>query len=309
MKYRDIIFYQQNASVNHNELHPSSKLIYTQPQHVATHRWVCIQSDEAQENMSLSWRSSATKSADGFLVMFCADIMRPEIKRTLPNNNNSLHILNMNAKRKLPVNLPRHYGLFIPKNLLGSLKLDANALSAYEGRQNLASEGLLKKHIFNLHENLGRVTTRQSQQLIAPTLVLIKALLKSTPSPQTRQETNTAIIQKQDPLTAVQHFIDNNLFNEDLSSDMIARATGHSRASLYRLCEPLGGIHRHIKSRRLTHALKCLTGENTPPSSITNLAFDLGFGSESTFRRAFKEAFGMTPKDARNFETHILSVK
>ena len=64
------------------------------------------------------------------------------------------------------------------------------------------------------------------------------------------------------------------------------------------LFEPTGGsFARHVLRRRLeecrTVLLRC------PTRPVTDIAFGWGFRNLSTFYRAFKAAFGMTPGDLR----------
>jgi len=97
-------------------------------------------------------------------------------------------------------------------------------------------------------------------------------------------------------------FISQNLLDPDLDPDMVAKHLGLSRARLYRLAEPLGGIGKYIRAKRLQLAHEKLRHGGKGVGSISNLAFDLGFGTETAFRRAFKEAFGMTPSELRNLK-------
>ncbi|MES1975178.1 MAG: helix-turn-helix domain-containing protein [Pseudomonadota bacterium] len=50
----------------------------------------------------------------------------------------------------------------------------------------------------------------------------------------------------------------------------------------------------HILERRLTRGAEMLTGK--PESSITEVAFDLGFNDSAYFARCFRQQFGTTPR-------------
>lgn len=93
-------------------------------------------------------------------------------------------------------------------------------------------------------------------------------------------------------------YVEDHLFDEELAPDRIAQDLGMSRASLYRVAAPLGGVTNFIRDRRLAHAHVWLKAGELPGASISNLALDLGFGSEATFRRQFKKKFGHSPREA-----------
>lgn len=101
------------------------------------------------------------------------------------------------------------------------------------------------------------------------------------------------------PLRRVCDCIDVNLLQVDLSPDLIAQDLGMSRATLYRVAQPLGGIQCFIRKRRLEYAFALIKADAAAVRSISALAYDLGFGSENTFRRTFKDMFGISPSGAR----------
>ena len=79
---------------------------------------------------------------------------------------------------------------------------------------------------------------------------------------------------------------------------MLCRAFHCSRARLYRLFEPLGGIARHIRDRRLRRCFDQLALGGGKARQIHALAASCGFHDRSHFHRVFKARFQMTPSDA-----------
>ena len=73
-----------------------------------------------------------------------------------------------------------------------------------------------------------------------------------------------------------------------------------SRASLYRLFEPVGGVACYIRTRRLARARQELTMPGLQDRRIGTVAYRAGFQNILAFNRAFREAYGETPRDARN---------
>ncbi|MBO9630711.1 MAG: AraC family transcriptional regulator, partial [Shinella sp.] len=71
-----------------------------------------------------------------------------------------------------------------------------------------------------------------------------------------------------------------------------------SRATLYRLFEPVGGVTDYIRTRRLRAAFDMLT--NDGKRTVGEVAYACGFPDISTFSRAFRHQFGMSPSEVRD---------
>lgn len=91
--------------------------------------------------------------------------------------------------------------------------------------------------------------------------------------------------------------IEQHIEDPELGAVGLQRLFGVSRPTLYRMFQPIGGISRYIRERRLQAAHLRLRRE--PDSSITFLLYDLGFESERQFQRAFHAYFGMSPAQWR----------
>lgn len=102
----------------------------------------------------------------------------------------------------------------------------------------------------------------------------------------------------------IETYIARNIGSSQLSGDLICRRFGLSRASLYRLFQPLGGVGAYIRSRRLDEAYRLLA--NGPGRErIDQLASDLGFANAASFSRDFRARFGATPSAVRARETFL----
>lgn len=97
----------------------------------------------------------------------------------------------------------------------------------------------------------------------------------------------------------VRQVIHSNLRSPDLTPDMICKAAGISRSNLYRLFEHSSGVLRYIQSQRL---LQCHATLSDPENrkSILSVAEEFGFMDASSFRRAFRREFGLSPKEVRS---------
>ncbi|MCQ6960754.1 substrate-binding domain-containing protein [Mucilaginibacter aquariorum] len=93
-------------------------------------------------------------------------------------------------------------------------------------------------------------------------------------------------------------FIEQNLANEHLNVDDIAKAIGVSRIQLYRKVKALLGcnITDYIMNRRLKKAKYLLTNEDHTISMITYM---VGFSTPNYFSTVFKAKYGCTPTEFR----------
>lgn len=94
-------------------------------------------------------------------------------------------------------------------------------------------------------------------------------------------------------------FIETNLAARDLGAEKLARTFGLSRASLYRLFEPVGGVASYVRASRLNRARRELQAVGLANRRIGPIAYQSGFQSVAAFNRAFREAYGQTPSEVR----------
>jgi AraC-like DNA-binding protein len=96
----------------------------------------------------------------------------------------------------------------------------------------------------------------------------------------------------------VRRYILQNLGSNKLGPDNLCRELGMSRSSIYRLLEAEGGLVRYIQHLRLSESFAQLSDpSNRKP--IATLADELGLIDPSSFSRAFRRQFGISPTDAR----------
>jgi AraC-like DNA-binding protein len=89
-----------------------------------------------------------------------------------------------------------------------------------------------------------------------------------------------------------------HLRSPSLSADTLCREAATSRSQLYRLLEDEGGVARYIQRRRLSESFAML-GDSANTVSIGRIAELLCFADASSFARAFRREFGVSPNDDR----------
>jgi AraC-like DNA-binding protein len=100
-------------------------------------------------------------------------------------------------------------------------------------------------------------------------------------------------------LVSLKATIERRLEDPELTPQALINEFGIARSTLYRLFEPLGGVSTYITERRLHYAFRLIVDPQQPRQRISQMAFKLGFSQPSAFTRAFKELFGLSPKEVR----------
>lgn len=98
-------------------------------------------------------------------------------------------------------------------------------------------------------------------------------------------------------------FVQKHLLDPDLSIDSIAAALRCSKRYLHRTFEHESmTLERYIWNARLERCRETLAGDQGGrlSLSLSQVAFACGFNSSSHFSRAFKQRYGMTPREFRH---------
>ena len=62
---------------------------------------------------------------------------------------------------------------------------------------------------------------------------------------------------------------------------------------------PLGGVHAHIKRRRLARAFHDIASPSPRAPKIAEIAYRWGFRDQAGFSRSFRDMFGASPSETR----------
>lgn len=179
--------------------------------------------------------------------------------------------------------------LAVPRDALhGSFALRHASLAEGElGR-------ILADHLMSLSQALPRLSAAEFEALVPATERLLAACLAPTRDALERARGEL----ERGRFERVRRYIDRHLESPRLDPERICAAVGLSRSSLYRLFAGLGGVAHYVQRRRLRRIRYLLsTGRADAPAKA--MAYRYGFKSDSHFARAFKQAFGCTPAQAR----------
>lgn len=116
------------------------------------------------------------------------------------------------------------------------------------------------------------------------------------------RRSNTAAGHRLGVITCARNFIRERISaGEPVNVASVAAKLDCSRATLYRVFEPVGGVASFIRSERLRACLADMRRVASGHSTLTlgELGMRRGFESDAQFSRAFKAEFGMTPSEAK----------
>jgi AraC-like DNA-binding protein len=104
-------------------------------------------------------------------------------------------------------------------------------------------------------------------------------------------------------LRRVQEYVEQHLDDEELSPEQVATAQNVSVRYVNKLFAREGtSVARWIRIRRLERCRMDLENSDNVSRSISDIAYSHGFGNISSFNRAFRSRFGLSPRTLRNDE-------
>ena len=185
--------------------------------------------------------------------------------------------------------------LVVPRPMFGAHLLRVDDLHGLVLPGSGVIARLLAGHLTALLEFAPRMTLDECQSVVEGTVSLLAACLRNEIEHSDADAAATA----GPSLMRIRQYIEAGLGSEDLSANSIAANFGLSRASLYRLFAPAGGIAEYIRSRRLHRAFFDLATSDARGVRISEVARRWQLGTDAHFTRSFKAAYGITPRAAR----------
>ena len=183
--------------------------------------------------------------------------------------------------------------LYLPRDSFSDIRtsLDIAVGAAVDGQRGT----LLADYMVMLERNMAGLKAEDAARLPAAIRAMVAACL--APSAD-----RVASASRQIELTLmerVRQAVRRNLRSPSLGPDKLCREAALSRSQLYRVLEYEGGAANYIQRCRLAESFTVLC-DTSNSVAIGQLAEFLCFADASTFSRAFRREFGMSPSEARN---------
>lgn len=187
----------------------------------------------------------------------------------------------------------RNLTLVLPRHLLFAEEAQNDALHGLLLKRSTTTARLIGSHLCALFQDLPAITQAEAPAVVNATANLVTSLV----APQIASREPPAPTVRGAVIMQIRRYVEQNLALHDLGPDHLCKVFGLSRASLYRLFEPTGGVTDYIRTRRLRTAFDALTRDSK--RTVGEVAYACGFSDVSAFSRAFRNQYGMSPSEVR----------
>jgi AraC-like DNA-binding protein len=188
-----------------------------------------------------------------------------------------------------------HAYLTLPRTMVKSLT-GSSALRAAGGVLPLPGAGLfafLRTHMEMLHRHRRELSAVQTRTALRVAGALAVDCLECLDADREAHKHSTETM-----FAAANDTIQRRLADPDLCADGIAILLGCSRAHLYRVFDSYDlSIGQAIRDARMERARALIA--KRPGSSLEEIGVAVGYASQAGFSRAFRNAFGFTPREWR----------
>ncbi|MEM6853824.1 MAG: helix-turn-helix domain-containing protein [Planctomycetota bacterium] len=146
----------------------------------------------------------------------------------------------------------------------------------------------------SIWRQLPRVGAAEGQQLTHAMLGLLDGMIGSAFGDDTPADSGDASDQL---LAAMKTYLIRHHDDPGLGPDQLAVAFGCSRATVYRLFNEENGVKSYLRRQRLQRCFETLKLGRSDPNELAAMWSRYGFNSPGHFRRAFQQAFGLSPRE------------
>ena len=222
---------------------------------------------------------------------FSLDVEGREIEVTAGD----ICILDMTRRSRLRTPDYTQLSIVLPRAMLEPLLPNLDLLHGMVLPRGTSLNTLLAGHLRALYSEAPSLRNGDGRSAAQGTAALIAAFAGSSANGHKRAAQAIAAAS----LQAARRTIETCIADPILGPDFLARQLGVSRAKLYRMFEPLGGVRNYIQQRRLTRAYQTICDPANARERVSAISARYGFTNDSVFSRAFRDAYGMSPSDMR----------
>ena len=184
----------------------------------------------------------------------------------------------------------------LPRGSVGLSEAESRLLTARRLDGQSGITGVVSRFLRDLGRHADSLSGSQSERILADLGDLVVTLLGDWADDS---EVGRSSLQRS-LMLRIKDYIECRLADPTLGPDEIAAAVNISTRYLHQL---FAGEHRsvsqYVRGLRLEQCRRDLLDPRLADQSVATIAFGWGFGDLSGFNRAFKAAFGATPREVR----------
>ncbi|MFF8375844.1 helix-turn-helix domain-containing protein [Streptomyces sp. NPDC015661] len=196
----------------------------------------------------------------------------------------------------------RFTAIRVPKQVLGVSDADLRAITGTVFSSRSGTSGLVAGYLERLAEQAAGVDPYTGRQLAMTATDLLTVLVRERQGELNPHVSETA----RGMLARVKEYILRHLPDPGLSPERIACAHHMSVRYLHKLFQSEGTtVGRWIHRERLERCRRDLSGQSRTAPAVSAVAQRWGFVSPSHFSRAFRAAYGMTPREWQSSARHV----
>jgi AraC-like DNA-binding protein len=188
-------------------------------------------------------------------------------------------------------------GVFtLPRGSVGLSEAESRRLTARRLDGQGGITGVVSRFLRDLGTNADQLSGAQSERVLADVTDLVVTLLGdwADDSEGVRSSLQRSL------LVRVKDYIDGRLADPTLGPAEIAAAVNISTRYLHKLfAGEQRSVGQYVRGLRLERCRRDLLDPRLADRSVAAIAFGWGFGDLSGFNRAFRAAFGATPREVR----------
>jgi AraC-like DNA-binding protein len=196
-------------------------------------------------------------------------------------------------------------GITLPRSMLAPLLKDPDGVSGAVLDKDNPMRDILFTHCVNMLEAIAHLKQEKATSVAASCAAMIAVCFGQSTDQTILKSTRL----RSANLAAMRRFIETHITSPELDAEMLLKTFPVSRATLYRLFTPLGGIALFIRKKRLARALIELQNQNLKKLKISDIAVHNGFSTAISFSRAFKIEYGVKPTELRKDPTLTYEIK
>lgn len=190
----------------------------------------------------------------------------------------------------------RPLSMMLPRTVLAPLLPAPSALGQQRIRGDSFYGRALRELLVNLWHHAEDLGIAESEPAVRAAANLVAGCVRQTHGEAAEVDPALGAATR----TAVQSFVERlDTRPEQLRVSALCQRFGVSRATLYRMFEADGGLVHYVRERQLRRALGVLTSPAHHHLRIVDIALEHGFATESSFIRAFRRRFEVTPGEVR----------